>query len=97
MNIVFTPEAADELEQVLERIYLVSPSGAKHVSERIQKILGYLAAHPHAGTKSNRAGMRRLVVNPYPYAIYYGLTEDSIMILGVRHAAQNPASMPDAG
>lgn len=97
MNIVFTPEAANELEQVLEQIFTVSPTGAKHVSQRIQKILEYLVAYPHAGTESNRIGMRRLVVNPYPYAIYYGITDDVITVLGIRHTAQNPANMPDAG
>lgn len=97
MNILFTPEAANELEQVLERIYMASPSGAEHVGQRIRKMVEYLATHPHIGTRTNRAGMRRLVINPYPYAIYYSLADGTIIILGVRHAAQNPANMPDVG
>lgn len=81
---------------MLERVSAVSPSGAKHISQRIEQILKYLAAFPYAGTNANRAGMRRLVVNPYPYAIYYSATDDFVTVLGVRHTAQNPADMPDA-
>jgi plasmid stabilization system protein ParE len=97
VNIVFTPEAADELEQVLDQISTVSPLGAEHVGQRIQKVLEYINTYPHAGTNANHAGMRRLVVNPYPYAIYYRLADDFIIVIGIRHTAQNPANMPDAG
>lgn len=38
--------------------------------------------------------MRRIVATPYPYLIFYEATEDEVVILGIRHAARDPASMP---
>jgi plasmid stabilization system protein ParE len=34
---------------------------------------------------------------PYPYVIFYEVTEHEIIIHAVRYAARDPASMPGAG
>jgi len=38
--------------------------------------------------------LRRIVVYPYPYLIFYQILDDEIVIHGVRHAARKPSSMP---
>ena len=34
--------------------------------------------------------MRRIVVTPYPYLVFYRVAADEIVIHGVRHAARKP-------
>jgi len=38
--------------------------------------------------------MRRIVVTPYPYLIFYEPAEDEIIFIGIRHNARAPATMP---
>jgi len=38
--------------------------------------------------------LRRLVATPYPYLVYYEVTETQVIIVGVRHAARDPGSAP---
>lgn len=42
------------------------------------------------------ADMRRVAVAPYPYLIFYLVEEQDIVIVGIRHAARDPSSMPDS-
>jgi toxin ParE1/3/4 len=36
--------------------------------------------------------LRRMIVSPYPYLIFYEATADEIVIHGVRHAARRPST-----
>ncbi len=38
--------------------------------------------------------MRRLVVSPYPYLIFYRVADDALVIHGIRHGARRPSAMP---
>jgi hypothetical protein len=40
--------------------------------------------------------IRRLTTLPYPYLIFYEITDAEIIIHAVRHAARDPSSMPGA-
>jgi len=95
VKIRFTPEALTEFRDVLEYIGDRSPQGAININARIQRILGNLVDHPFAGTMTSLADMRRIAVAPYPYLIFYPLQGDEVAIVGLRHAARDPASMPD--
>ena len=39
--------------------------------------------------------MRRIAVTPYPYLIFYEPTDDEVIVVGVRHGARDPSSMPE--
>ena len=40
-------------------------------------------------------GTRRISVQPYPYILFYRyFADDEIIIVGVRHAARDPSTMP---
>ncbi|HEY1454181.1 MAG TPA: type II toxin-antitoxin system RelE/ParE family toxin [Roseiarcus sp.] len=94
MKLRYTLRAAEEL-QVLSYIDKRSPQGAHHVKARIKAITDLIALHPNAGQLTNSRGLRRVVVHPYPYLLFYAATEDEVVIHGVRHAARRPSSMPD--
>jgi toxin ParE1/3/4 len=86
----YTPRGAAELDQVLSYIETRSPLGARHVQARIKAIIELLLQHPRAGRLTSKAGLRRMVVAPYPFLIFYRATEDEIVIHGVRHTARRP-------
>ena len=90
MKLRYTRRAADELEEVLAYIEERSPLGAHHVQARIQVIIELLLRHPRAGQLTSSRRVRRLVGSPYPYLIFYEVTQDQIVIHGIRHAARRP-------
>ncbi len=95
MKLRYTLRAAEELDQVVSYIDKRSPQGAHHIKARIKAIIDLIALHPHAGQLTNTRRLRRVVVHPYPYLIFYAATDDEVVIHGVRHAARRPSSMPD--
>lgn len=90
MRLRFTLPAADDLDGILTYIEAHSPTGARRVQRRLQSVLAVLLQHPQAGQLTRRPGMRRIVVTPYPYLVFYRVTGDEIVIHGVRHAARKP-------
>ena len=94
MKLRYTLRAAAELDEVLAYIDERSPLGARHVKTRIQEMMALLLLHPHAGSLTSKRGLRRVIVYPYPYLIFYRATETEIIIHGVRHSARHPSSMP---
>jgi toxin ParE1/3/4 len=86
----YTRRAAAELEETLAYIEERSPLGAQRVQARIQAIIDLLLRHPRAGQLTSNGRLRRLVVSPHPYLIFYEVSQDQIVIHGVRHAARRP-------
>jgi plasmid stabilization system protein ParE len=50
--------------------------------------------YPFIGARTDDPDIRRLVVTPFPYLVFYQVTAEAIIIHAVRHAARDPASMP---
>jgi plasmid stabilization system protein ParE len=88
----YTRRAAAELEDVLSYVKEQSPLGARRVQARIQAITDLLLQHPKVGQVTSNGRLRRMVASPYPYLIFYEVTQDDIVIHGVRHAARRPFS-----
>lgn len=91
LRLSYTPKALTELEEVLSFIEERSPSGAHSVQRRLKTIIELLPHHPYLGQKSSDPRLRRLVVAPYPYLVFYEVTEAEVIVIGVRHAARDPA------
>ena len=95
MNLRYTLRAAAELDDVLTYIAERSPHGARRVQMRIQEIVNLLLQHPNAGIVTSKRRLCRMVAHPYPYLIFYQVTDHEIVIHGVRHGARKPSSMPE--
>jgi toxin ParE1/3/4 len=91
----YTPRANAELAEVLDYIAERSPQGARRVQMRIQAMTHLLLQYPYVGQLTDLETMRRIVTTPYPYFIFYEVTDDEIIVVGVRHSARDPSSMPD--
>ncbi len=63
---------------------------------RIQAIIDLLVRHPFVGTRTNDPTIRRMLTSPYPYLVFYEVTDTEIIIHAVRHAARDPSGMPGA-
>jgi plasmid stabilization system protein ParE len=89
----YTRRAAAELEEILAYIEERSPLGARRVQARIKTIMDLLLQHPKAGQLTSNGRLRRMVASPYPYLIFYEVTEDQVVIHGLRHAARRPSTL----
>lgn len=86
----YTPEALDDLDRLLDYIAERNPQGEERVRERIQICLKLIENYPQIGQATPRKAIRRMVISPYPYLIFYRYQGDDIIILSFRHGARKP-------
>jgi len=51
-------------------------------------MMNLLLEHPEAAPLTRKAGLRRIVAVPYPYAIFYRVAGEDIIISAIRHTAR---------
>ena len=90
----YTLPALADLSAILDYIAASSPQGARRVQARLQALTDLLLQHPYIGRRTNDPTIRRMITPPYPYVVFYEVTETEIIIHAVRHAARDPSSMP---
>jgi toxin ParE1/3/4 len=88
VKVRYTRRALRQMTEVLDYIEARSPGGADNVKRRLQGIIDLLADHPNSGRTTNKGNLRRFVVIPYHYVIFYRADATGIVIHGVRHAAR---------
>jgi toxin ParE1/3/4 len=96
LRIRYTRRALADLEVALDNISSRSPKGAQSVQSRIQTFIELLADYPLIGARTDDPTIRRLLITPYPYLVFYEVLGDEIIIHAVRHGSQDPSSMPGA-
>jgi toxin ParE1/3/4 len=90
VKVRYTRRALSQLEKILRHIRGESPAGAQSVELRLRAVVNLLESHPFLGRQMQEAGVRRIVVDPYPYLIFYRATQTEVVILRIRHAARRP-------
>ena len=90
MRLRVTRRAATQIEKALDYIEADSPQGANHVRDRIQTLFRLLAQHPYAGQATDLPGVRRLTLSPYPYLIFYRVTDSEVIVQRMRHTSRQP-------
>lgn len=91
MKLRFSRKATADISTILSYLDHHSPQGRKGVEGRLRVALETLPTFPLAGEATSRAGVRRLVLSPYPYTAFYRVFTDEIRILTVRHTSRRPA------
>jgi len=94
VKVRYTLPALADLNAILDYIAAHSPQGAKRVQARIQSIIDLLSLYPFVGARMDDPTMRRLPTPPYPFLVFYEVTETEIIVHAVRHAARDPSRMP---
>jgi toxin ParE1/3/4 len=87
VKVRYTLPALADLAVILDYIAVHSPHGAKRVQARIQAIIDLRV-------RTDDPTIRRLTTLPYPYLVFYEVTDTEIMIHAVRHGARDPSGMP---
>jgi len=90
----YTTPALTDLTSILDHIAEASPQGARRVQKRLQDLISLLPVQPRIGVCTQDPTIRRLTLLPYPFLIFYEVTNDEIIIHAVRHAARDPSGMP---
>lgn len=90
----FTTPALADLKDLRRYITSRSPRGAGRVRQRIRTLIERLPDHPFIGKLTEDPTIRRLTASPYPYLIFYEVTDVEIIIHAVRHGARDPSTMP---
>jgi toxin ParE1/3/4 len=88
----FTKRAARQIDAIIDHIAVESPQGARRVRERMHTVTALLVDHPHMGQLTDLENVRRAIVSPYPYMIFYRVTADAIIIQRVRHTSRAPST-----
>lgn len=88
MNIVWSPEAIEDLAALHAYIVEDNPAAAQRVLLGIIRNVEVLAEHPHMGRPGRVAGTRELVVPRTPYIVPYRVRDSRVQVLRVYHAAR---------
>jgi toxin ParE1/3/4 len=89
MNILWSPDAIQDLVSVRAYITEESPAGARRVVTRIlQSVENLLPDNPHMGRPGRVPGTRELVIPRTPYIVPYRLLDEAIQILRVYHSSR---------
>jgi toxin ParE1/3/4 len=89
MNIVWSPEAIQDLISLRAYIAEESPAGARRIVLRILHDIEHLLPdNPNMGRPGRVPGTRELVIPRTPYIVPYRMQGASIQILRVYHGAR---------
>jgi toxin ParE1/3/4 len=89
MNIIWSPEAIEDLVSLRAYISEEDPAAARRVVFRIiQSIEQLLPDNPRIGRAGRFPGTRELIIPRSPYIVPYRLQRTTIQILRVYHGAR---------
>jgi plasmid stabilization system protein ParE len=83
--------ALSEIEDIFTYIQERNRAAASAVVERIDGLVSLLEEYPLMGHRADEEGVRVMSAVRYPFLIFYAIDDaaDEIVILHVRHGAQN--------
>lgn len=88
MRVLLSPQARQDLEEIVEYILQERPEMAQVVLDRINEGICSLTGMPHMGRPGRVPGTRELVVPRTPFIVPYQVTGKTVEILRVYHGAR---------
>ena len=90
MKVRFTRQANIQLGVILDYVRERNPRSADQLAVRIHRTCAQIAENPKLGRKQGVEGVRRKIVQPGSYLVYYSVNAEEriIVILGISHPAQ---------
>jgi addiction module RelE/StbE family toxin len=88
MRIRWTNCAAADLESIVNFIRTDNPEAAHGVGRKLYSTAESLSSMPSRGRVGLVEGTRELIVARLPYILVYQVFERDVLIIRVRHAAQ---------
>jgi toxin ParE1/3/4 len=89
MKAVYTEDALRDLDAILAFIEQHYPTVTAAFENRIRATIARIKAWPESAPRNaNRLDVRAVVLIPYPYKLFYRVTQDAVEILHLYHAAR---------
>ena len=88
MRIQWTKSAAADLETIVNFIRTDSAEAAHSVGRKLYSAAESLSRMPRRGRIGLVEGTRELILAPLPYILVYQVLEQDVVIVRIRHAAQ---------
>ena len=88
-RVVFRPQAEDEALEVRQWYESRRPGLGKEFGQAADAVVARIAANPRAFPRVQNE-TRRAVLSRFPYAIYFRVAEDEIVVLAI-HGRQHPS------
>lgn len=88
MKLIWSPEAAIDLREMVAYLSAENPHAARALYRRIEAAAIEMIATPYIGRPGRVPGTRELVITNTPYILPYQIRSDCLEILRVYHAAR---------
>jgi toxin ParE1/3/4 len=89
MNIVWSPEAIEDLASLRAYIAEDSPAAARRIVLRIVQVIELiLPDNPQSGRPGRVPGTRELIIPRTPYVVPYRMQGNTLQILRVYHSSR---------
>jgi toxin ParE1/3/4 len=89
MNLRWSRQALTDLRSIREYIAREDPGSAVVMLTRLRIATNLLVEYPHVGRVGQLVDTRELIVSRTSYIVVYRLRGDVVVILRVRHGAQD--------
>ena len=89
MEVRWSPEAADDLEQITRYIQADDSKIATKVAAAIIDAVGALSTFANRGRIGRIEGTRELVITSLPWIAVYRVRDNAVEIVRIYHGAQN--------
>jgi len=89
MQLRWTEDDANDLEQIADYLFEHSPERAAKLVRKIYEFPAKLLAFPLRGRLGKKQGTRELILAPLPYIVIYSVRGDLIYIARILHGAQH--------
>jgi len=94
MKVVFTTEAAEDLEMILEGMEHYYPKAILPFRQRVRSVVTRIGTWPLSAQEvAERPGVRVVPLVRYPYKVFYRIDGDSVEILHIAHAARRDRAL----
>jgi plasmid stabilization system protein ParE len=90
MKIRYSPQAREDLRDIVSYLDERSPVGAENVMRAIYAGIQFLAENPMASQETSLAEIRVKIVRRYNFKIFYRIDGNTVELIHIRHAARRP-------
>ncbi len=89
IEVTVTSSAADDLRTAVDYYAEESLGLAAEFLLEFDRVCSMLSGSPEIGSPTSR-GNRRLVMQRFPYSVYYRVDDDRVLVLAVGHHRRHP-------
>jgi toxin ParE1/3/4 len=89
MRIRWTPAAAADLQHISDYLKDHHPRYRQPTMRKLYELVRALRQWPQLGRIGREEGTREILLSPLPYVAVYRVSEQSVEVLRIYHAAQD--------